>query len=71
VSDVIDLLGAGPALTVDEFEQTMAARAKAMKLSKSRWIANAIRDTSGNPLDWPQRQIPPNQARNRVDVPCA
>ncbi len=35
----------------DEIERTMTANAKAMKISKSRWIANAIREKLE--AEWP------------------
>ena len=35
----------------DEIEKRMTANAKAMKLSKSRWIANAIREKLVD--EWP------------------
>ena len=35
----------------DEMEKRMAANAKAMKISKSRWIANAIREKLE--AEWP------------------
>ena len=35
----------------DELEKRMTASAKAMKLSKSKWIANAIREKLMD--DWP------------------
>lgn len=42
----------------DETEQRMTAQAKAMRVSKSKWIANAIRDKLVG--EWPQavREMP-------------
>ena len=36
----------------DEIERRMAANAKAMKLSKSKWVANAIREKLLD--EWPE-----------------
>jgi hypothetical protein len=36
----------------DEIERKMAANAKAMKLSKSKWVANAIREKLVD--EWPE-----------------
>ena len=42
----------------DEIEKKMVANAKAMNVSKSRWIANVIREKLVD--DWPEtvRQLP-------------